>query len=497
MIISDDTLMIVKDHYEGVFKFLNERFGSCYSNTDFYTKVDLWLRLYQGYVKEHHEILNNNGISAQTRRMSVLNMAKRVAEDWTSILVSDKPIINIAGKNQSTSRFIQGSKGNGGVLNSNNFYKQFTNVIERAFSLGTGALVLGITLNKDKEFKIDINSYNANAIIPIKYHNGIITECAFLSKFERDGKTMYNLSCHVKDDDDTYIIYNFEAGSDLNFGSYLNNDVEGFNTNSKTPFFFIISPMIANNVDLDSPMGVSVYSSAVDIVLNCDYIYDSIKMDVLTAQRIILMDKTLLGIGTDGKPIPPQDVKKYFMAFFGDEGSTDVDKLIKEFSPKLNSTELCETLQQNLNLLSMRCGLGNQYYHFDKVAGVTATEYTGSQQDLVRNVRINTEMLTNIITGLVKQIIWIGGNLFEYELPQDVKVTVTIPDGVVTDDLTEKEQDRQDVRDGIMSKAEYRAKWYGETLEDAKLKIADVKSELNDTGEIDTEKTTITAGFTN
>jgi hypothetical protein len=128
---------------------------------------------------------------------------------------------------------------------------------------------------------------------------------------------------------------------------------------------------------------------------------------------------------------------------------------------------------------------------------VTATEYTGSQQDLVRNVRINTEMLTNVVTGLVKQIIWIGGNLFEYELPQDVKVTVTIPDGVVTDDLTEKEQDRQDVRDGIMSKAEYRAKWYGETLEDAKLKIEDVKNELNDTNEVDTEKTTITAGFTN
>lgn len=467
------TNVVMQMNYESIFKFLNKKFGRCYSNSEYYLKVDLWTRLYQGYVKEHHEIVVQNGVSTNTRTASRLDMAKRVAEDWCSVLVADKPIITIAGKNQSTSRFVQGSKGNGGVLNSNNFYKQFCKTVERAFGLGTSALVLGLKkTGADESYKIDINTYDANAIIPISYSNDIIEECAFLSSFYKDDKLHYNLSCHVKDEEGKYVIYNYETEDDLKFERYFKQDVEGLKTESLTPFFFIVEPQIANNVDLNSPMGISVYANATDIVLNCDFIYDAIKLDVLTAQRIILMDKSLLGMDASGNPIAPQDYKKWCMSFFGDEGGVDVEKLLKEFSPKLNSPDLCNTLQQNLNLLSMRCGLGNGYYHFDRVSGITATEYVGSQQDLIRNAKVNSEMLTNILVGLIKQIIWIGRNTLGYkELLEDAKITITIPDGVVTNDLTEKEQDRADVSAGLMSKAEYRAKWYGETLEDAQAKI--------------------------
>ena len=37
----------------------------------------------------------------------------------------------------------------------------------------------------------------------------------------------------------------------------------------------------------------------------------------------------------------------------------------------------------------------------------------------------------------------------------------------MTDEESERQQDRQDVSMGVMSHAEYRAKWYGETLEEA------------------------------
>lgn len=43
----------------------------------------------------------------------------------------------------------------------------------------------------------------------------------------------------------------------------------------------------------------------------------------------------------------------------------------------------------------------------------------------------------------------------------------TFKDSILVDEETERQQDRADVSMGVMSKAEYRAKWYGETLEEA------------------------------
>jgi hypothetical protein len=51
------------------------------------------------------------------------------------------------------------------------------------------------------------------------------------------------------------------------------------------------------------------------------------------------------------------------------------------------------------------------------------------------------------------------------------KIDIMYNDGVDVDDTQQREQDRQDVKDGIMSKAEYRAKWYGETLDEAQAVI--------------------------
>lgn len=496
MLTAQESSLTATMNYKSIFDFLQQTFGSCYANEEYYRNIDYWSRLYQGYVKEVHEIVVTNGVSSFTRRSSTLDMASQVASDWMKLLIADKPIIEVTGKNKNTSRFVQGSKGNGGVLNSNNFYKLFTDAIEKAFALGTSALVLGVEKANDEKnpYKININNYFGNCIIPIRYRNGIITECAFLSEFYKDGKKHYNLSCHVKDEKNQYLIYNFVADNGLKFSSYDVKNEDAFATGSEKPFFFIISPILGNNIDYNSPLGVSVYHNATDIVLNCDFLYDSFKMDVATGQRIIMMHKSLLGRDANGNVIPPQDAKKYYMSFTGDEkilSDNGIPQLVADFTPKLNSAELIEAIQQNLNLLSMRCGLGNQYYHFDKVAGVTATEVVSSNMDLIRSVKVNSENLVTIMTDLIKEIIWVGRNVLGYtDLAEDAKISVVIPDGVVTDDNTEKEQDRQDVAAGLMSKAEYRSKWYGETLEDAEKKIQAMQSNSNTSTNTDNKVST-------
>lgn len=54
-----------------------------------------------------------------------------------------------------------------------------------------------------------------------------------------------------------------------------------------------------------------------------------------------------------------------------------------------------------------------------------------------------------------------------------VDVSFVWDDSIVVDSKAEKQQDVQDVNLGVMSKWEYRMKWYGESEEVAKQRIAE------------------------
>ena len=53
-------------------------------------------------------------------------------------------------------------------------------------------------------------------------------------------------------------------------------------------------------------------------------------------------------------------------------------------------------------------------------------------------------------------------------LNPDADITIDFDDSIIEDKETERKQDLQDVSIGVMSLEEYRAKWYGETVEQAR-----------------------------
>lgn len=71
---------------------------------------------------------------------------------------------------------------------------------------------------------------------------------------------------------------------------------------------------------------------------------------------------------------------------------------------------------------------------------------------------------------------YIGKNLIGYDLKEDCKIEITFDKSVIIDEAAERENDRSDVRDKLMTPWEYRMKWYGETEEEAK-KMADELAE--------------------
>ena len=70
----------------------------------------------------------------------------------------------------------------------------------------------------------------------------------------------------------------------------LPGDIEEIvETGYDRPLFQIITPNICNNVDLDSPMGISVFANAIDQVKGCDLVYDSYMNEYILGRKRILV----------------------------------------------------------------------------------------------------------------------------------------------------------------------------------------------------------------
>ena len=135
-------------------------------------------------------------------------------------------------------------------------------------------------------------------------------------------------------------------------------------------------------------------------------------------------------------------------------GDSIVDgKLFEEYNPQLRVEENSEGIKIQLALLCASCGLGNNYFSFNHNEIKTATEVISENSVLYRAIKKHEILLGEQITRLVAAVLKIGGF-------SDIPVKVLFDDGIIEDRKSLREQDRADVSLGIMTKEEYREKYY-------------------------------------
>ena len=124
-------------------------------------------------------------------------------------------------------------------------------------------------------------------------------------------------------------------------------------------------------------------------------------------------------------------------------------------------------INDDLKYLSLKCGFGTERYRFDGAGAKTATEIISENSDMYRMLKKHETILEDVLKRLIRIIIRLGivtGNT----LDQNTDVVIDFDDSIIEDKGAERQQDRQDVSMGVMRHEEYRAKWYGETVEQAK-----------------------------
>ena len=139
---------------------------------------------------------------------------------------------------------------------------------------------------------------------------------------------------------------------------------------------------------------------------------------------------------------------------------------IREVNMEIRAAAHSQAINDFLNILSVKCGFGTQHYRFENGNIQTATQIISENSDLYKTIVKHEIILDNVLKELVRIIVRLG-NILGAGLNEEAEVIIDFDDSIIEDTATERKEDRLDVSMGVMRLEEYRAKYYGETEEEA------------------------------
>ena len=398
-------------------------------------QMQTWRNWYEGFIKEFHSYTMYNGSKTVSRRREGMNMAKQICQDWSSLIMNEKVEITLDNKNANDT--VQE------VLKDNDFRMRSNQLIELTFALGTGAFVEFL-----QDSKVQIDYVRGDCVFPLSWENGTITECAFASLLKQDKKDIYYINAHLLNEQGNYEIVNHfvekEGGKSIPLPTGMEEKV---NTKSPIPRFQIITPNIVNNVDLDSPYGISVFANSISRLKKVDLIFDSGNNEFsLGKKRIIVplsMVQDKISDATDKPIFDPNDVAFYALSINRqNESNMPID-----LTGQLRIAEHSQGLQDALNYLSDGVGLGSGRY--DYVSGgatVTATQVISEKSDLYQNLKKHELVIEQALIDLVKAIADLAG------ITETGEIKVTFDDSIITDRNTDIDNAIKLTSAGLQSK---------------------------------------------
>ena len=470
-------------------------------DTSFYSKIEEWESWYQADVPKFHRyrVYRGSGSYVRCRRLS-LKMAKKLSEDIADLLLNERVKITIgalskdemgkAHKSDSkTEEFVKH------VLANNNFLIMGNEYQERKAYSGTVAYVPYIrnmavdASGRAVSGEIDINYVSAKNIYPLSWNNGRISEVAFAfpKVYLRD--KYVHLEMHRQNRDGTYYIENHvikvsksDYGDELDSAAW--NEIPIFaglapklETGSAEPQFVIDRLNIVNNADEDetNPMGIAIFANAEDVLESIDLKYDSYANEFKLGRKRIFVAPEMLTTKDGDVVFDENDTVFYQLP--EDYAAQMQNEPIKESNMSLRIEEHSKAINDDLNMLSLKCGFGTERYRFDRGSVQTATQVISENSDMFRMIKKHEIILEDVIRQLVSIIIRLG-NTLGAGLNEAVEVAIDFDDSIIEDKQAERQSDRQEVSMGVMSLAEYRAKWYGETEDVAKSRLPEQQSEV-------------------
>lgn len=338
--------------------------------------------------------------------------------------------------------------------------------------LGLGSFIIK-PLGKDK-----VEYITADKFIPIHFDDtGKPDDCMFI-QVKRQGTSQYYIRTERHDIRDGNLRIRNKAYKSfsqntigmeipLSFVEEWKNFPEDITYKGMTQmdFGYFRTPL-KNKID-GSPCGVSVFESAIEQIKKADIQGARIDWEFESGERAIHVDERALNTSIKGKKFLERLNKRLYRGFKLDAGKDT--ELFKEFSPELREEGFINGLEKYYRQIEFAVGLSYGDLSDAQYVEKTATEIKASKSRKYNRVTAIQDKLKVCLEDLVAGLAFYNGlytSGYEFQCHFN--------DSILTDEEAERQQDRQDVSMGVMSLAEYRAKWYGETEEEAEKKLPEV-----------------------
>lgn len=455
-----------------------------------------WKALYRGFYSPWHLVpAPTIRDEKATRRMHYLNLSKAVCSELAGMVWTDQADVHVsaADGDEQRSEDLQGFVHY--VLSDNAFQTKMRETVEQAAALGGEAMKVWYDARHDEDGKeipgtgrIKIGYCMADQFIPTAWDNAEVTEGIFISRIAKDGYYYTRLEWHAWNGD-TYVVRNELYRSEMKKGdgtqdilgysyplSLLYPDIAPYTEIAvdKSLFAYFRTPE-ANNLDDNSPLGVSVYANAMETLHALDICFDSFVREFsLGKKRIIVPARAVKQVAD---PVTGKMVR-FFDA--NDEvyealSTDDIDSLkIQDNSVELRVDEHVAAMNAFLNIFCLQVGLSFGTFSFDVSGGLkTATEIVSENSKTYKTIKGFQNCIEPAIKRTVDNILavaalygveWNGRKVADLAR-NGYRVSVALDDGVVQDRQTNINEGLTLVAAGLMSKKTFLTdKKYGQAL---------------------------------
>ena len=445
-----------------------------------------WKYVYRGFYKEWHVVKAPTIANPEAvRQVNYLNMAKALTSELAGMVWTDQCEVNLTTNGIEDIEQDKLHKFVNSVLEGNNFNVKMLEAIEQAAALGGEALKAWYEVKYDRDGneipnsgEIKVGYCMADQFVPTSWNNAEVNEGIFVDRTAKNGYYYTRLEWHEWNGT-TYEIRNELYKADIKPNGGECQDILGFRYPlnlvypnitewaklpvSKSLFSYFRTPT-ANNLDDNSPLGVSIYANAMDTLHALDIAYDSFVREFRLGKKRIIVPARMI------KTVPDANGKmvRYFDAT--DEtyeafSTDDPDSLkIQDNSVELRVEEHVAGINALLNILCLQVGLSASTFSFDVKNGLkTATEVVSENSKTYKTVKNFQNMIKPAIVRLVENIIAVASiyNL-EYEgksiaelAKQGYEVSVVMDDGITQDRQTNINEGIALVNAKLMSKKKF------------------------------------------
>lgn len=246
--------------------------------------------------------------------------------------------------------------------------------------------------------------------------NGEIDGAVFTDSLKRGDKWYTRLEYH-RFEDGVYLISNkcyvgesegdTKERVDISLTPWSELDEEAAIENIDRPLFAVLRTPQANNIDLNSPYGLPVFSEAVQELRDLDIAYSRNSKEIKDSKRTVLLDSDSLLPG--GQKV--SDTPAYFEARREQIGLPDYVKNVRgdgqkvfyeEINPTLNTDTRLTGINALLSQIGYKVGFSNGYFVFNESTGIqTATGVEAEQQRTIQFIKDVRDKLESCLDDLI------------------------------------------------------------------------------------------------